>query len=235
MWDANDSIFYDLHYMNNEKARTKGVTGFWPFFLAEDKKAENFISMFRLLEDPESFGTLYPAPSASRDCPVYAPDNTWHGERVHMCLWNGPAWPYSTSLLGRCLSFAARIDRHFIPVFVNYMKQYTTLMYRDGNIDEPCVVEHYNPETGTPLSTEDDYFHSHYIDLIVQNVAGLRPGAGDPSVLSPFDFGIGPFSFTGIPWKNGLIDIDFDGDRLRVSSGESSAERKGIGELRIPG
>lgn len=217
MWDPERRFFYDLRHDTDEPALVRQVGGFWPMFLSGRVPGAAALEAFDCLFDPSEFWTAAPCPTAARSCPVYAPDNTWRGKRVHMCLWNGPMWPYATSFLLSALSTAARHDRpRWERGFAELFRRFTRTMTRGGDPALPCVVEHYNPETGAPLSTEDDYFHSHWIDLVVKNLAGVRPERTDALVLDPLDMGVESFDLDGLVFRGHEIRVSRDGGPTTV-------------------
>ena len=79
-------------------------------------------------------------------------------------------------------------------------------MYRDGDIASPDVVEHYNPLTGAPISQEEDYFHSSWIDLVVTGLAGLQVGEGIAAV-DPIPYGLDYFDLDGMIVRGRQIRI----------------------------
>ena len=232
LYDPRRRFFYDAHYETGEKALCEVVSGFWPLFLSDEPPPRRLARIFDHLIDEREFWTPFPAPSASRTCPVYAADNTWRGRRVHMCLWNGPVWPYADSFLARAFARAARMHRRrYERAYADFMKRFARLMFRSQDMEKPCVVEHYNPETGAPLSTEDDYLHSHFNDLIVRELCGVRLGGAPPGgaaasdrgsapadvlTVDPLDFGLESFSLENLRYRGRRVDIASEGPVLEV-------------------
>ena len=50
-------------------------------------------------------------------------------------------------------------------------------------------MEHYNPESGEPLSDEVDYNHSYWIDLVMSFVAGIHVEE-DKIIVDPLQLGL---------------------------------------------
>ncbi len=95
-------------------------------------------------------------------------------------------------------------------LFADLLMSYTMMCFREGNIADPIIYEHYNPETGKPISQEEDYFHSTWIDLIVSYVAGVIPLPGGKVAFSPIDCGFESFSLRGVRVASHVIDVEFD-------------------------
>jgi len=212
MWDEETNFFYDLNAETEEKALVKNNVGFIPFMT--DIADEEHIKVFEHLIDRNKFWTRFPIPSVAKDCPAYRPDNTWFGDKIHGCMWNGPTWPLSNGLLALCLGNAVRKhDRKLSSVFAEFLRRYTKLMFRGQKLEHPCVVEHYNPETGAPHSTQDDYLHSLYIDIIVKYVSGLVLREDEKIEIDPIDCELESFTISNLRYKGYDLTITWDEEK----------------------
>jgi len=208
MWDAETRFFYDLG-PDNEKAMVKNVVGFDPFFAGI--AGREHLCIFDHLKNPAEFRVGWPVPSVSMDCAVFAPDSTWCGQHIkgpHGAVWNGPTWPFTNSTAAMALGNASRLSGHNLDsLFADLFRKYTLLMFRDRDIRQPNVVEHYNPLTGGWISREEDYFHSSWLDLVVTYAAGLQPASGGEIILDPIDIGLSYFDLDSLPYKGHLLRI----------------------------
>jgi len=59
--------------------------------------------------------------------------------------------------------------------FQELLASYTRAQFRNQDIAFPWTGEFYNGETGEWRTDERDYNHSTYLDLIIAELAGLRP------------------------------------------------------------
>jgi hypothetical protein len=195
MWDEASQFFYDLHYETDEKAFVKNIVGFFPGWaeLTDDR----FNGMIEHLFDENGFHTRCPFPTVSADCPAFSPGGGWLGqlfEGRNGCVWNGPTWPYSNGItLDALARESKRRDHAFDKQFGHYLREYSFLHFMQRDLNQPGLVEQYNSVTGEPLSDEQEYNHSYYIDLVVTHVAGLsiQPNG---IVLDPLDTGLDYFS-----------------------------------------
>ncbi|MBW7458738.1 hypothetical protein K0U00_32305, partial [Paenibacillus sepulcri] len=73
---------------------------------------------------------------------------------------------------------------------------------------QPGLVEHYNSATGEPLSDEQEYNHSFYIDLLITHVAGLSVES-DRLVLDPIDTGLDYFCLERVRAAGAEIRITY--------------------------
>lgn len=194
MWDEETQFFYDLHYQTDEKAMVKNIVGIYPGWA--QIVDERFDGMIEHLFDERGFHTKCPFPTVSADCPAYSPAGGWLGQFFdgrNGCVWDGPTWPYSNSIALDALAKESKRRNHrFDSRFAHYLREYSFLHFMQRDLQQPGLVEQYNSATGEPLSDEQEYNHSYYIDLIVSHVAGLSLEP-DRIVLDPLDIGLDYF------------------------------------------
>jgi hypothetical protein len=128
----------------------------------------------------------------------------------HECQWNGPSWPYATSIT---LKAMANLLRNYKQQYVNQHDFYTLLhIYAKSHriVDSngrvlPWIDENLNPFTGDWISRTrlknwnngtwsmekggvergKDYNHSSFCDLVVSDLIGIQPQSGDYLVINP--------------------------------------------------
>ena len=121
----------------------------------------------------------------------------------HECQWNGPSWPFATSVTLTALanlldnyeqSAVSRKD------YFDLLKTYTRSQHRrldDGRV-VPWIDEDLNPTNGDWIARTllkqrgseipergKDYNHSTYCDLVISGLVGLRPRADDIVEVNP--------------------------------------------------
>ncbi|MDQ0898467.1 MULTISPECIES: trehalase family glycosidase [unclassified Paenibacillus] len=194
MWNEDTKFFYDLHYQTDEKAFVKNIVGFYPGWaeILDDR----FNGMIEHLFNEQEFHTKCPFPSVSADCPAYSQEGGWMGHFVkgrNGCVWDGPTWPYTNSIALDALAKESKRRNHqFDRQFAYYLREYSFLHFMQRDLNQPGLVEHYNSATGEPLSDEQEYNHSYYIDLIISHVAGLTIEK-EGIVLDPLSTGLDYF------------------------------------------
>jgi hypothetical protein len=128
----------------------------------------------------------------------------------HECQWNGPSWPYATSVTLTGLANVLNAQKQTYISKEDYFKllQIYTRCHRltkeDGTV-VPWIDENINPFTGdwiarTRLKSWNngtwssgkggeergkDYNHSTYCDLIISGLIGIRPQEGNTLVVNP--------------------------------------------------
>ena len=207
MWDPETKFYYDLHYQTDEKAMVRNIVGFYPWWagIAPHEGIE-------ALTDPAEFATGSGFPSVSRQSEIYEPDGGWRKlffKGRNGCVWDGPSWPYTTAIALSALSNESRRQGHrFDADYARFFREYTAEHFRDGDLRRPYLVEHYNPESGEPLSDEPDYNHSYWIDLVVQDIAGFRPQP-DGIRIEPLDIGLGWYCLKDLRYRGHVYEIRF--------------------------
>lgn len=233
MWDQETGYFYDLHYRTDEKAFVKNIVGVFPFFggIAGDDHKK---CMETLMTD--EFDTPCPFPSVSTKCPVFTGEGGWQGQFFkgrNGCIWNGPAWPFSNSIvldgMGR---ESQRCGHIWDEAFKKYFMKFTSMHYYGGDGVLPYLVEHYNSLTGECISDDVDYSHSYYIDLVVRYIAGVSVEENQIT-LDPVDIGLKHFSLKHLVIRGHCVDICLgrEGILSAIVDGAVKAQRRGLGKL----
>ena len=157
-----------------------------------------------------------------------------NGVRQPECEWNGPTWPFDTTLVLDALANVLN-DYHQDVVtpddYVGLLKQYTQQHYLNG---KPDLQEDYNPDTGrviVGLPRSHHYNHSDYNDLIITGLVGLRPRADNTLEINPLipsdphsPNAIGYFCLENVSYHGHLVTVlyDRDGNHYHKGAGLSA-------------
>lgn len=217
MWDEGSAFFYDLHDQTDEKALVKNIVGFYPAWAEMlDERHDGLVAH---LLDPKQFATACPYPTVSADSVAYSKEGGWFGfflKGRNGCMWNGPTWPYTNAItLDALARESKRRGNAYNEAFARGLKEYSFLHFQNRDLNRPGLVEHYNSDTGEPLSDEQEYNHSYYIDLIVSHVAGLSVEDGGLR-LEPLDIGLDYFE---------LDHVKAAGQDIRITYGKPGLGR----------
>lgn len=209
--------------------------GYTPWYF-EGLTNEEMAVAWKHIMDPEGFYALYGPTTAEQRHPGFK--IAYYG---HACQWNGPSWPFSTSVT--------------LTALANYLNNYTTkyidkvgyyklvrnyaLSHRLKNKDngEVCWLdENLDPYTGEwlsrnmlqrwreqPVERGRDYNHSTFCDLIITGLIGIRPQPGNTLVINPLitDDQWDWFCLDGVPYhgRNVTIVWDKNGDHYKTGKG----------------
>lgn len=204
LWDENAQFFKVLP--KNENAGlcdARELHGYTPWYF--DLVGKEYAVVWKYLMDSTYFYTPYGPTTAERCHPGFT--ISYEG---HECQWNGPSWPFSTSVtLTGLANLLNNQQQDFITVkdYFNLMKIYAHshhLTKDDGTV-VPWIDENLNPFTGdwiarTRLKTWEngtwseskggvergkDYNHSTFCDLVITGLAGIRPQEGNQLTVNP--------------------------------------------------
>jgi len=193
LWDNQAQFFKTLPRDKQTLVDVRELHGYTPWYF--NLPGAGFEQAWRQLKDPNGFYAPFGPTTAEQRHPRFT--ISYEG---HECQWNGPSWPYSTSVtLTAMANLLSRSDQHVVTKadYFDLLKIYTRchqLTREDGRV-VPWIDENLNPRTGDWLArtrlkswkngTWDagkggkergkDYNHSTYCDLIISGLVGLRP------------------------------------------------------------
>lgn len=141
------------------------------------------------------------------------------------CHWDGPSWPFATSMM--LTGLANLLQDYPAQNYVNkqtyyaLMNQFATLQHRAG---VPYVAEAANGDTGEwaydAADFSEHYNHSSFVDLVLSGLLGLKPQTTDSLVLKPLvpdDWNY--FAVQDLPYHGHLLRIVWDRDGTHYGAG----------------
>lgn len=195
LWNTN-AQFFEVLRQDGKLANVRELLGYtpWYFNLPDADKSV----AWKQLMDPKGLYAPYGPTTTEQRSPHFK--IAYSG---HECQWNGPSWPYATSVT---LTAMANLLNNYRQNVVNrqdyfdLLKIYTKsqhLKLPDGKV-VPWIGEDLDPYTGTWIARTvlkrygsaipergKDYNHSTYCDLIITGLVGLRPRADNTVVVNP--------------------------------------------------
>ena len=206
LWNAKKGFFTALA-CDGRLDDVCELNGYAPFYFGMPLPAAYGAAWDRLL-DEKGFrapkGLTFPA----RDTPGFAVTSRLD---CHECLWNGPSWPYATSValtgLSRWLQGggATKVTRgDFTALLAQYAAQQRLARPPEaGGETVPWIDENLDPFTGEwlarkvlqgkartgkqtgPRERGKDYNHSTFCDLVISGLVGFVPGDGESFAIDP--------------------------------------------------
>ena len=245
LWDA-DAEFYknrseDTGY---ELADVREEIGYLPWFYGIPE--EKMSCAWKFLNDENHFFAPYGPLTAERCHPRFMFEHT------HMCLWNGPSWPFSTcqtiGALARLLTDYKQ-DVMTPSDLYDLLHRYASCHYieKDG-VREPWIDENLDPFTGEWLARKimikggrddwdrgRDYNHSTFCDLVISSLAGVKYCDGDLTVEPLFgEDDLDYLCLENIRISKSLVTVVYDktGERYGLGKGlKLYVDGELIGEL----
>jgi hypothetical protein len=258
LWDPEARFFKVLPRGETAgKVDVRELHGFTPWYFNLPPQNKGHEVAWKQLMDPKGFYAPFGPTTAEQRHPRFAVSYTGHD-----CQWNGPSWPYATSVTLTALANVlndypqqAVSARDYFDMLTIYTKSHR-LKGEDGTI-VPWIDENLNPQTGDWISRTrlkarkgyvergKDYNHSTYCDLIVTGLVGLRPRADDTVEVNPllppdtWDW----FCLDGVMYHGRVLTIVWDktgskfgkGKGLRIlADGKELGMLEELGRLKAP-
>ncbi|TKG95330.1 hypothetical protein EYV94_07750 [Puteibacter caeruleilacunae] len=203
LWDGDATFFKTLPSDKNELVGVRELHGYtpWYFNIPDDEHAKAWRHI--LLED--GFKAPYGPTSAEQRHPDFK--IAYEG---HECQWNGPSWPFATSVTLKAMANLLRdYKQNYISKsdFLELLQTYSKSQRRiNEKGEEVCWIdENLNPHTGDWLSrtrlktwkngswSDDkggvergkDYNHSAFCDFIISDLIGIRPSFEKTLTINP--------------------------------------------------
>ena len=204
LWD-DDAVFFKV-LPRDENARlcdARELHGYtpWCFNLA----GVEYARAWKFLMNPAHFYAPYGPTTAEQCHPGFK--ISYEG---HECQWNGPSWPFATSVTLTGLANLLNTQKQIFISKNDYFKLlqiYTQChqLTKDNGAVVPWIDENLNPFTGDWISRTrlktwkngtwsadkggvergKDYNHSTYCDLIISGLIGIRPQEDDVLIVNP--------------------------------------------------
>ena len=193
LWDDRAEFFKTLPRDKEDLVDVRELHGYTPWYF--NLPDAGYEQAWKQLMDPKGFYAPFGPTTAEQRHPRFA--IAYNG---HECQWNGPSWPFATSVTLTALANLLNNYEQDVITKADYfrlMEIYTKshrLKREDGRV-VPWIDENLNPYTGDWISrtrlknwkdgTWDlrkggrergkDYNHSTYCDLVITDLVGLRP------------------------------------------------------------
>ena len=218
LWDREAEFFMVLPRGAGAKlAGVRELHGYTPWYF--DLPGPQFSAAWRQIADPQGFRGPFGPTTAERRHPRFRFAND------HECLWNGPSWPYATSVTLTALANFLDHDGQG-PVgreeYFDLLRAYARsqhLRRPDGKV-APWIDEDLDADTGEWIARSilekrgihdrgEDYNHSTFCDLVITGLGGLRPRPDDVLEVHPL--------LPGNAWDYfGLDGVSYHGRALTI-------------------
>lgn len=237
LWDKKDK-FYKVMFPGNygQLSDVRELHGYTPWYF--NIPPEEYSVAWEQIKCKDGFKSKWGLTSAERRDPRFR--LSYIG---HECQWNGPVWPFSTSITLTALANFInnyKSDNVDKDDYFDALKTYADAHRRtteDGRIVF-WIDENQHPDTGDWISRTalrnwngpkgwdyiergKDYNHSTFNDLIITGLMGIRLGEGGKVAINPlapdsWDY----FAIENVPCKNKMLTILWDEDGTRYGKGK---------------
>lgn len=196
----------------------------WYFGMKLDKYDEAWSPLLSKDGFAGAYGLSFPERSASGFRLSYT---------GHECQWNGPSWPFATSIALSALRNRLQQDRKLASVsaedFAKLLHQYAAAHYlkRGDGTRISWIDENLNPDTGDwmsrtiilnspdlikayPRERGKDYNHSTFCDLVITGYVGLIPSDDNKVEVKPLGTSADYFRLSNVLYHGRTIAIQWD-------------------------
>jgi len=204
LWDDKSEFFKVLPRGEGAKlADVRELHGYTPWYF--ELPDQEFSPAWKQIKDPAGFYAPYGLTTAEQRDARFA--LSYQG---HECQWNGPSWPYSTSVTLTAMANLLQDYKQDVVTksdYLDLLKIYARsqqLKLDDGRV-VPWIDENLNSLTGDWISRTrlkswkngnwdpgkggeergKDYNHSTFCDLIISGLVGLKPQPNNELVVKP--------------------------------------------------
>ncbi len=232
LWDARAQFYKVLPREPGAKlADVRELHGYTPWYtgLASPQQAV----AWKQIMDPQGFYAPFGPTTAERRHPRFMFTNK------HECLWNGPSWPFATSVTLTGLANLLNEERQefvgkrdYFDLLRIYAKSHRRRL-ADGRVIS-WIDEDLNADTGEWIAREilhkangpnkdrgAHYNHSTFCDLVITGLCGLRPRADNRVVVNSLlpDGSWDYYCLDRIPYHGRLLTVLYDRNGRRYGRG----------------
>jgi len=227
------SRFFETRLESGSLAGVREQIGFTPWFVELPPARGPHHEAWSQLTDPQGFRAPFGPTTAEQRHPGFT-----IAESGDDCQWNGPSWPFSTTITLTALANVLAqghptplTSQDYFDTLLGYARSHR-LRLEDGR-EVAFLDENLNPFTGewhararklkkgTFYGRGDHYNHSAFCDLVITGLCGLRPQPGSQVEIRPllphgtWDW----FCLEQVPYHGRQITILWDREGERFGRG----------------
>ncbi len=239
LWNEDFGHFTDRYKVNNQFVhywdfiRGRELAGYTPWYFNLPDQDPKYVASWRHMLSSTELGGPYGIRTVEPSYQYYMKQYRYDredGVNKPECQWNGPSWPFQTTLaLGGMANLLNNYPKQNVVSaddYVRLLKQYAHQHYQNG---QPDLQEDYNPDTGNVivgLHRSHHYNHSGFNDLVISGLVGLRPRADNVLEVNPLvpadpkaPNAISYFCLENVLYHGQLITILYDRDGKHYNKG----------------
>jgi hypothetical protein len=243
LWDNKAEFYKTRSEKDGQFVNVRELQGYTPWYVNLPPKGKGYEKAWELIKTNDGFNAPYGLTTAEQSHPKFIISYTGHE-----CQWNGPVWPYATSITLKALANVINnysqdvvTKADYFYQFVKYSKSHR-LILENGKIF-PWIDENMNPYTGDWISRSrlknwengtwsekkggiergKDYNHSSFCDLLISDLIGLKPQLNNSTIINPLipENTWDWFCLDGVNYKEKTLTILYDkyGTKYNLGAG----------------
>lgn len=212
LWDKDDQFYKAKQRVAGNLVDVRELHGMTPWYFSNlTISAHQSIAWKQVIDRKGGFLAPFGLTTAEQRHPLFKVEYN----KVHECSWNGPTWPYATSITLSALANyindspiynASIINKNdYFGLLATYAAAHVRVR-EDNKRTVSWIDENINPYTGDWMSRTmlrswvnntqwsvkkggiergKDYNHSTFVDLIISGLFGIRANTGNDLVINP--------------------------------------------------
>ncbi len=211
---ANSLTYQSGKYAGSPHGRE--LLGYVPWYF--NMPDAGYESAWKYLMDPDFFYAEFGPTVVEQKDPLFHIS-------PRCCVWSGNSWPFASS---QTLKAMANLLNNYKQDEVNkddyfrMLKIFALTHRKDG---KPYIAEALHPYTGSwdghdVIGHSEHYYHSSYVDLVINDLIGLKPLASDSILINPltpenWNF----FCLDDVMYHGNRVSVVWDKDGTKYKSG----------------
>lgn len=242
LWDKEATFFKTRSEKDNAFVDVRELQGYTPWYANLPTPNKGYEEAWKFIQSKEAFDAPYGLTTAEQSHPGF--QLAYEG---HECQWNGPVWPFATSITLTALANVLNDYPQEVVTVTDYFEQFLKysrshrIIREDGRII-PWIDENQNPYTGDWISRTrlkswengtwsagkggrergKDYNHSTYCDLLINGLIGIRPQVDNSVVVNPLipSKAWDWFCLDGVFYQGHVLTVMYDRTGNRYNRGK---------------
>ncbi|GGH27145.1 hypothetical protein GCM10011418_36910 [Sphingobacterium alkalisoli] len=224
LWNEEDEFFNSYSAGDNPfgkadyEARVRESVGYTPWYFNMIPSHENhkYEKAWDMFSSPRGFYNNAGMTTAERQHPYY-------NEQAY--AWNGRGWPFQNSIVYKAYAnYLRQYKKDVLETDRELLYDYIQKLAHMHGTTQLNIGEWYIPSNGETFGGEQDYFHSTFPDIIIEDLLGFKAYHEDKFTISPllpedkWDY----FFLGNLRYHNHDVDIIWKKDWEPEVSGEQS-------------
>lgn len=185
LWNEEDHFFNSYSAGDNAygaqdfEARVRESVGYtpWYFNMIPQEGADRYATAWDMFSSDKGFYNSMGMTTAERQHPYY-------NEQAY--AWNGRGWPFQNSVVYKAYAnYLRNYKREITDEDRALLYDYVQKLASMHNPERPNIGEWYIPSDGKTFGGEQDYFHSTFPDIIIEDLIGFKASHDDEFSIEP--------------------------------------------------
>lgn len=185
LWNEEDQFFNTYSAGDNQfgigdyEARVRESVGYtpWYFNMIPLQTHHKYEKAWDLFSSPQGFYNNMGMTTAERQHPYY-------NEQAY--AWNGRGWPFQNSIVYKAYAnYLRQYKKEILETDKDLLYDYIQKLSHMHGTAQLNIGEWYIPSDGKGFGGQQDYFHSTFPDIIIEDLLGFKASHENKFILEP--------------------------------------------------